>query len=192
MKINLRKAASIVKTLQYTTLSTLHANVNLYANLQLNALNADNDAKYQTRKTDFEVSIEKVIVATQVLYVLRQLVNAAKEASGINNCLCQVESLQSQIGFLERFVPKIDESSDVKFEGIKTQFAAHLANPESRAYSGSTSLRLELSETNQQYVSTLKKELKKVKDETLLQLNLQTTIELSEELVVVLTGLDLL
>ena len=192
MKINLRKASEISKTLKFEVLAKLHANVNAYANLHFTALNPDVTAIHAARTVDFDDSLNKVIVATEVLYHLRDLINEAKQASGINTLLCKMEALTSQIGFLSRFEVPTGYNVEDKLLLITKQFEQNTLNPDSRSYGATASISLKLSESEILHLEDIKKQLKSIKNEQLLELNIKTEIELPEELVEVLTALDLL
>lgn len=193
MKINLRKASEISKVLKFEVLAKLHANANAFSNLNVSALNSDIRAIHAERTEGFNDSLNKVIVVTEALYQLRDLVNEAKQRVGINSLLCQMESLTSQIGFLTRFEQPVGASSvEDKLSIIEQQFTQNRLNPESRSYGSNAQIKVLLSEDDAQYLTDIKKQLKSIKNDQLLTLNIKTEVELTSELVEVLTALDLL
>jgi flagellar motor switch/type III secretory pathway protein FliN len=170
----------------------LHQNANQFSNLALSTLNTDIRSIYKERKIEFEDSLARIGSATGVLFLLRSLIGEAKQTSGINALLCQMEMYNSAIGFYSRFDASITSDEESELSLIETQFARHDANPESRSYSATAQLRLKLTNELALDLAQMKKELKKIKNEQLLELNIKTVIELDDETVDILTKLELI
>ena len=177
MKITLRKANAVqlsinemVKGLTFET--SVQLNEFEDASAQIDAVRSTFDTHFATRN--------KLVAA---LYEIRKAVARANADAGINDMLAEVAMLEKEIQFTNVFATKTARLSDAVIEGKMEKIKG--MKEESRLYGRYDTvdtgifLKEEL-EVFKRTVADLKRQKQKLQD-TLLELNVQTEIELDEE-----------
>lgn len=188
MNITLRKANAVqlaineaVKGLSFET------------SVRLNEFEDHNDQINEVRST-FDAHRATRTKLVSALYEIRKAVSGANAEAGIDNMLADVAMLEKEIQFYNTFATKAARLSDAvlagKLEKIKN------SSEESRLYGRydtveTTVFTKEEIEEFKRVVADLKRQKQKLQD-TLLELNVQTEIQLDEETARFLERADIL
>jgi hypothetical protein len=182
MKINLRKASVLQNNLNDFVKQSLPK-----ANVEINQFE-DINLQLETAETLFEGNMQKAFKFTDILYDIRKKVSLANQNAGINDVLANIANLEKKINVLNQVIHSGERlSSEVlsgKIEKIK------LKDDSSSYYH--TGDEISTSIISKEKMVELKEELKSLKkqkqtfQDKLLELNVSSTIELSDDSISIL------
>lgn len=188
MKITLRKAKSIRDAVE-AEIKSLNFNYQVTIDKF-----EDHEETINKAKTTFANMSVKRDLLLNALYYIRLLVGEANSRSGIDSMLTKVARLEKDIAFLATISCLSPQLSDAIISGKVHDFlmAAEATNYHGRPSEFKTNIFTEENiETTIKDVSKMKKE-KRLFQDSLMELNIQTKISISSEIVETLSEFDII
>jgi len=183
MKVNLKKAAALAAALSSTAIKVDHSySVDVYGELPT----ADG---LKAAKEVFETQVSNNLVVLTAAYTIRRLIGDANAAT-VDKLLNLRALTEKKLAFLNALPLR---RQDTNLDVLKKKVEAVLAGDQKIGYGGPRVPDLEIG--TEEFLTPLIKKLKKLKrdlDEELQAVNFNTTIEIPEDVVKVLTDLDLI
>lgn len=183
MKVTLKKAAALAAAVSAVAVKQDHAYaVDIYADPP--------DEEFVTRARDIlQQQLGSALALSSVVFQLRRLIGVANEGA-VNRLLTERAAIEKQLSIVNS-IPLRTQGTNL--EALKRQIEAGRAGPEvgARLFGArGTTLELETHTIVSPLLRSLKREKRRV-DEELQVANFTTEIELPDEVVKVLTDLDL-
>jgi hypothetical protein len=182
LKVNLKKAAALSAALSSVAVRFDHQYaVDIYSD-------PVTDAAVAVMHQQLEQQVRNALIITDMVFGIRQMIGAANVAK-INTLLTERAKIEKQLTVLNT-LPVRAPGTNLVVLGRQLE-AAKAAEP--KVYGGNRipPLELETASIVQPFASTLRRRKRNL-DEELQALNFNTTIELPDDVVKVLTDLDLI
>jgi hypothetical protein len=187
MKVTLRKAAQIVSQIQnWKTSNTVAAQVSLTKNSVIDAENV-----MRTGEQNFNNFVNTTLSLNEISARIKNSVGQANSATGVTDCVGELNGIEQSIKFLSAYTKQIAEPSDIEvtaalFETLKNETGEYTSyGSVSASY-----VTKPVAENMKHQLSKLKKSKNRISDE-LVAINSTNHIEINAVDYAILESLDI-